>query len=184
MPYRSPSRTATDDLLDILIGEEDSPYPWDIAGATASDAAEEPSAFSLFEDWQEEELTDRADHFFTNLQQRWDEIESPSPKLPSIGKFTALVPEDYLTRLVEQAEALVHQPLDALDRLVACIGPLFPRWSEEDLQVFARPYALAMRDTTAGEIPGPRDWQTRSEIEQIRLCAAIASQISRDLEAS
>jgi hypothetical protein len=174
MSYCSLSQTAIDDLLDVLIDGEDRAYPWDLATS--------PPDFSLFEDGEEGEIDERAGAFFHHLQERWEAIAAPRASL--FDRFAALLPADSLNCLLEQAETVAYQPLDALDRLVACIRPLFPRWSVEDLQVFARPYALAMRDTTANPLPESKDWETRSDIEKIRLGAAIASQILLELSSN
>jgi hypothetical protein len=185
MPSRSLPQTVTDDLLHTLLDEADPAYPWDLTANGAVEAFTESLAdFSLFETWEEEEIDESAGIFFTHLQQHWQAIESPNPRVSFFEKFAALLPADSLTRIIEQAETVIHQPIDVLDRLVACIRPLFPRWSEEDLLVFARPYALAMRDTTASTIDESKEWQNLSEIEKIRLGAAIASQILQELSSN
>jgi len=69
----------------------------------------------------------------------------------------------------------------SFDRLVVCLSELFPQWSPEDLEVFARPYAYTMRNGQSETTIETEDWQSLSEIEQIRRSAAIASQIFRDL---
>lgn len=178
MSYRSQSRIVTDDLLSVLIDEEERAYPWDIADETNGELEAAPS---LFEGREEGELNALADAFFSCLEKRWDEARAPKARVTLFDKFAALLPVDSLNRLVEQAEIVAKQPLDTLERVVACIRPLFPLCSEEDLRLLARPYALAMRDGSEKAIVNQKDWRTLSEIERIRLGSAIATEILAEL---
>jgi hypothetical protein len=185
MSHRSISESITDDLLASLIGEDNSAYPWDLSEASAEgNFREQERAFSLLDCLEAEELVDRANTFFANLQQCWHEAESPSVQPSSFAQFTVLLPEAYLTHLIERAKTLVNRQIEGLDQLVACISPLFPRWSAEDLQVFARPYAYAMRDERATKPLETRNWQMLSEVEKIRLSVAIASEILQELSSN
>jgi hypothetical protein len=180
MSHLSLSDDITDELLAILI-EEESTYPWDITDIDSNnplDLTETP--FSLFDGLETTEIEAQAHRFFTNLHQQWPTV-SASLRSNLFDKFAAILPAEYLNRLLASAENLVNSQLDSFDRLVACLSDLFPQWSPEDLQLFARPYAYTMRNGHSETTIETENWQNLSEIEQIRLSAAIASQILRDL---
>jgi hypothetical protein len=180
MSHLSLSEQITDDLLAILI-EAESTYPWDLTDIENGNCLDNlENSFSLFNGCESAEIEERSHSFFTNLHQQWP--TSPvSVRSSILDKFASLLPAEYLNRLVENAENLVNSQLDGLDRLVACLSDLFPQWSTEDLQVFARPYAYTMRNGHSETTIEADNWQNLSEIEQIRLSAAIANQIFRDL---
>lgn len=181
MSSHSLSRSIADDLLSVLLEEEESVYPWDLTDPnTEAIFREREEAFSRLDGSEEGEILARSATFFATLQQRLDEIENPTGRTSLFDRFAPLLPAEYLTRLLEQAETLMNRSLDPLDRLVACIHPLFPNWLNEDLQVFARPHALALRDGETPAVKNTRDWQTLSEIEQIRRTASIAAEILRE----
>ena len=55
-------------------------------------------------------------------------------------------------------------------------------WAEDDLRVFARPLAYAMRGEVASE-PSSNDWAALSEIEQAKLTLAIAKYAMEHVQA-
>ncbi|MEG3439144.1 hypothetical protein V0288_18605 [Pannus brasiliensis CCIBt3594] len=182
MSSHSLPRTIADDLLSVLLDEEETAYPWDLADPnTEAIFREREEAFSLLDGSEEGEILDRSATFFATLQQRWDAIENGTGRTSLFDRFAPLLPSEYLTRLIESAETLIDRPIDPLDRLVACIHPLFPKWLDEDLQVFARPHALALRDEGTPPVKNTRDWRTLSESERIRRSASIAAEILREL---
>lgn len=180
MSHLSLSEHISEELLAILV-EEESTYPWDVTDLDSNDLLDlTETPFSLFEGLEETAIEGQAHRFFTNLHQQWPTV-SVSSQSNIFDKFASLLPAEHLNRLVESAENLVNSQLDNFDRLVACLSELFPQWSPEDLQVFARPYAYTMRNGHSETTIETENWQNLSEIEQIRLSAAIASQIFRDL---
>jgi hypothetical protein len=180
MSHLSLSEDITDELLAILI-EEESTYPWDIIDIDSNNPLNlTETPFSLFEGLETKDIEEQAHRFFTNLHQQWPAVTT-SARSNIFDKFASLLPAEYLNRLLASAENLVNSQLDTFDRLVACLSDLFPQWSPEDLQVFARPYAYTMRNGHSEPTIETENWQNLSEIEQIRLSAAIASQIFRDL---
>jgi hypothetical protein len=180
MSHPSLSEQITDELLAILI-EEETTYPWDLADVDNNnclDALE--TSFSLFDGLESAGIEEQANSFFASLHQQWP-VSPVSARSNIFDKFASILPAEYLNRLLASAENLVNSQLDSFDRLVACLSDLFPQWSPEDLQVFARPYAYTMRNGHSEPTIETENWQNLSEIEQIRLSAAIASQIFRDL---
>lgn len=180
MGYLSLSEQITAELLAILI-EEEVTYPWDVTAVESNDPLDvTETPFSLCEGLEATAIEAQAHRFFSSLQQKFPTV-SVSSRSNIFDKFASLLPAEYLNRLVESAENLVNSQLDNFERLVVCLSELFPQWSPEDLQVFARPYAYTMRNGQSETTIETEDWQSLSEIEQIRRSAAIASQIFRDL---
>ena len=180
MSHLSLSEQITAELLAILIEEEDT-YPWDVTAVDSNDPLDLiETPFSLCDGLEATVLEAQAHGFFNSLHQKFPTV-SVSYRSSIFDKFASLLPAEHLNRLVESAENLVNSQLDNFDRLVVCLSELFPQWSSEDLQVFARPYAYTMRNGESKTNIETENWQSLSEIEQIRLSAAIASQIFRDL---
>ncbi|ARI82649.1 hypothetical protein [Microcystis aeruginosa] len=168
------------ELLAILI-EEEVTYPWDVTAVESHDPLDvTETPFSLCEGLEATAIEAQSHRFFSSLHQKFPTV-SLSSRSNIFDKFASLLPAEHLNRLVESAENLVNSQLDNFDRLVVCLSELFPQWSPEDLQVFARPYAYTMRNGQSKTTIDTEDWQSLSEIEQIRRSAAIASQILRDL---
>ncbi|NJL85852.1 MAG: hypothetical protein HC886_07540 [Leptolyngbyaceae cyanobacterium SM1_1_3] len=67
-----------------------------------------------------------------------------------------------------------------LNQLVYCVEDILAAWDQADLQVMARPLALAMRDGQGEAVEvalrsvRPENWQALSGMEQARLTLAIA----------
>ncbi|MFM6056929.1 MAG: hypothetical protein ACKPBT_01660 [Microcystis aeruginosa] len=180
MNHLSLSEQINAELLAILIEEEDT-YPWDVTAVESHDPLDvTETPFSLCEGLEATAIEAQAHRFFSSLHQKFPTV-SISSRPNIFDKFASLLPAEHLNRLVESAENLVNSQLDNFDRLVVCLSELFPQWSPEDLQVFARPYAYTMRNGQSETTIDTEDWQSLSEIEQIRRSAAIASQILRHL---
>ena len=180
MSHLSLSEQINAELLAILI-EEEVTYPWDVTAVEGNDPLDvTETPFSLCEGLEATAIEAQAHRFFSSLHQKFPTV-SLSSRSNIFDKFASLLPAEHLNRLVESAENLVNSQLDNFDRLVVCLSELFPQWSPEDLQVFARPYAYTMRNAQSETTIETENWQNLSEIEQIRRSAAIASQIFRDL---
>jgi hypothetical protein len=180
MSHLSLSEQINAELLAILI-EEEVTYPWDVTAVEGNDPLDvTDTPFSLCEGLEATAIEAQAHRFFSSLHQKFPTV-SVSSRSNIFDKFASLLPAEHLNRLVESAENLVNSQLDNFDRLVVCLSELFPQWSPEDLQVFARPYAYTMRNGQSKTTIDTEDWQSLSEIEQIRRSAAIASQIFRHL---
>ncbi|MBD2328269.1 hypothetical protein [Alkalinema sp. FACHB-956] len=162
--------------VEVTIQEEPShkiAYPWNPDQSPEFFAEIESN--HLLHGLDDQEITERAETFFTTLDHLWD--TSLQAKLTR--KF-AMVPKSILVAIAQraevitqQAEAFVSSSSDFAGQLVQCVQTSLPLWSEEDLYVFARPVAYAMR----GEEPKydfPQDWQALSEIDQAKLTLAIA----------
>lgn len=173
----------SEELLEMILQTEDLIYPWNPTEPEAesywTDADE---TLSLFDDLPENELSNQAEEFFSHLHQRWQSIDDQNLEELFIKKFSSLLPTQWLETLLKQAKLLVNQkPMESLERLVVCVKPLLSGWSDEDLQVFARPFVWSMRGTQElKEIA----WEERSEIDKGRLTLAIAQEILIKFEKS
>lgn len=132
------------------------------------------SAFSVA-DWSEAELATRSEHFFATLATCWSSHRSRSLQAQLQARFGQLVPTDWLETISDRAQALLEAGLSPLEELVTCVEPLLTNWTIEDLQVFARPVAYAMRSAEAPEAELPtKDWTALSPVEQARLTMQVA----------
>ncbi|MFM6188843.1 hypothetical protein [Planktothrix sp.] len=183
------------DLLTCLF-TNDSPYPWnpDTVEAEAY-FLEQEAAVSLLDGFTEAELAERSQQFICQMNPLWSVT---SLKTGFLQRFAEQIPDELLNRLLEVATRITQQvsfqSLSLADQLVYCVQDLLPQWSEEDLQVLARPFAYAMR---GGELEGMEGgsaivgsvcWSELSEIEQARTCLVITryalSEILSDQENS
>lgn len=146
------------------------PYPWTPAEADEFFASLE---HNLLDGLDDQEVSDRSQAFFQKLDQLWD----PSLQVRLSRKFVT-VPQTVLAAIAQQAITLIHQSnqvADQLaDQLVNCVQTVLPQWAAEDLYVFARPVAYAMRGDEGALDLSQRDWQALSEVEQAKLTLAIA----------
>ncbi|NEQ33945.1 MAG: hypothetical protein F6K04_23625 [Leptolyngbya sp. SIO4C5] len=95
-------------------------------------------------------------------------------------RFCDRVPLSFLQQIAQRAHQAVEEQQSLLNQLIYCVQDILAAWDQADLQVMARPLALAMRDGH-GEVVEvtlrsvrQEDWQSLSEMEQARLSLAIA----------
>jgi len=90
------------------------------------------------------------------------------------------MPQTWLEAIANKARQVFSTNLPLAEQLVLCVKPLLNNWAEEDLLVFARPLAYAMRGASHSEseapfgIVQPREWTDLSQMEQVRLTLAVA----------
>lgn len=169
------------DLLQVVL-ETDASYPWNPAQPESEAYFTQLEHRFALAELPLEEIEVRSQKLFAQLDRLWEDTDqsvvtqsSPFKKLLPLlsDKFSARVPMAWLNAIAQQATKLKSTNLSLERQLVHCVQELLPNWLEEDLQVFARPYAWAMRSS---EPPALRsvDWTELSEIEQVRLSFAIA----------
>ncbi|MEO1299986.1 MAG: hypothetical protein AAFW75_30290 [Cyanobacteria bacterium J06636_16] len=97
-----------------------------------------------------------------------------------IQRFESRMPTQLIAQLAAKAQAVSSSGLAMADQLVDCVQAVVTGWEVDDLQVMARPLAMAMRDSR-GEILDvalrsvrQTDWNNLSDLEQARLTLAIA----------
>jgi hypothetical protein len=162
------------ELLQLMLQE--STYPWN-PGELEADAY----FAALDQDvvnagWSLTDLTEQGQIFATRLDQVWATVPTADPLLQ---RFATQVPQALLNRIAETARQVVSSKLSLADQLVQCVQDSM-QWAAEDLQVLARPYAFAMRDTTSASLESAlnslpsQTWDDLSEIEQARMGLVIA----------
>ncbi len=113
--------------------------------------------------------------FFAFLDQQWAKVAPSRNLLAELSDRFANLPQLNLDQMFTKAQQLAKVPGTAIDQLVACVQEMMPSLDLEDLQVMARPYALAMRSQEAPkQLPRNVDWSKLSEVERGRLAMAIA----------
>ncbi len=142
------------------------PYPLD--PAIADDWFGELSV-NLLDELSDTEVLDRSDRFFSGLGQLWaDDLATVLMR-----KFVT-VPQNVLKAIALKAEKMSTASGELADQLINCVQDALPTWAEDDLRVFARPLAYAMRGEEEKVEPSSKDWAGLSEIEQAKLTLAIA----------
>jgi hypothetical protein len=169
----------SEEFLEVLLDEETC-YPWNPADPENEAYFEQlEQNFSPLDCLAPEELNDRSERFFASLHQCWDNLETDRVKYNVIQRFGHLVPCDWIDAIAQQATCIISNNLSTLDRLVTCVKPLLSDWDTEDLQVFARPLANAMRGESSVKAA---PWDELSRIEKARLTLKIAQEVLVELE--
>jgi hypothetical protein len=137
--------------------------------------------------WPVEELDQQGQQLSQRLDQLWATVTTPVAVVSADAlsaflqqRFAARAPKQLLTHIAQQAQQVAAQNLTLAEQLVQCVQACLPTWGADDLQVFARPLAFAMRapepstmESTIDEIRSV-DWEKLSQVEQARLSLAIA----------
>lgn len=177
-------RQVQGELLEALLQPEEDFYPWNPADPEAEGYFAELERGFLLDDWQqEEEIKSASQGLFNQLHQCWASPILSANDTLSVSlseRFAAFMPEAWLEAIANTARQVFPSNLSFADQLVMCVKPLLPHWAEEDLLVFARPWAYAMRGTSepADQVTPrgvrPVEWRELSQMEQVRLSLAVA----------
>ncbi len=143
------------------------PYPLD--PSIADSWFGELSVNVLLDELSDLEVLDRSDRFFSSLGQLW----APDLATVLMRKFVT-VPQAVLKAIALKAEKMSAASGELADQLISCVQEALPTWAEDDLRVFARPLAYAMRGEEEKSEASSKDWAGLSEIEQAKLTLAIA----------
>jgi hypothetical protein len=163
-------------LLQSVLDDEVS-YPWNPT---------DPDAIAHADQLQSElgELSE------DDFDSQWSQVaqlathlwETPADSLVDAltHKFGDRMPRQLLTQLATAVQTTAQNSSALIDQLVTSAQTVLTDWATDDLQVMARPLAMAMRgghaeivDVTLQSIR-PVDWEELSAIEQARLSLAIA----------
>jgi hypothetical protein len=104
-------------------------------------------------------------------------------------KFGDRMPQELLTQLTTQVQAVAQSGQTLMDQLVTAAQAVVTNVAVDDLQVVARPMAMAMRSGEADSIEAAvqsiraADWDELSEMEQAKLSLAIARYALAKLDA-
>ena len=172
------------ELLEALLQPEEDFYPWNPAEPEAEAYFAERERGFCLSDWQEEEAIHSASQaLLYQLQECWAPRVSPttdSLKLSLSDQFGALIPQAWLEAIANKARQIVQSNISLADQLVLCVESLLPNWTEEDLLVFARPLAYAMRGASDSAVEKTSvtepsvEWTQLSPVAQARLSLAAA----------
>ncbi len=170
------------ELLSLILQPEDTNYPWNPADLGSEAFFTDLEQQFELEEWSDEEISVRSQALFTALDSCWEQASSATTDTLTaslLDKFGARVPQDWLQAIAIKAQAVISSNLSVAEKLVQCVQQQLPNWGEEDLIVFSRPLAYAMRgennpvESTLNAIP-QREWSELSDMEQVRLSMAIA----------
>ena len=169
-----------EELLTALIEEEEPIYPWN-PGDPEAEAyfAEIEQEVSLFEGLTAEEIDAQAENFLAQLHQSWTVTETCSREQSLYQQFEELIPKSCLETILRQAKQIAQENLPQIEQLVQCVKPLFASWSDEDLLIFARPIAYAMRGTPTIK---QASWDELPEMDKVRLSLSIAKEALSQIE--
>ncbi|MEQ9548379.1 MAG: hypothetical protein RIM23_01985 [Coleofasciculus sp. G3-WIS-01] len=178
--YQDALTQAQGELIEVLWQPDDNCYPWNPAEPEAQDyLADLEAGFSLDACQTAAEITSGSQTLFNRLHQCWtsltpsDSSGSASVKRSLAQRFSG-VPASWLDAIADQAQQALSMNQSFADKLVLCVKPLLPNWSEDDLLIFARPWAYSMRGNQEFGTVGSVKWSELSPIEQVRLSLAIA----------
>ncbi len=151
------------DLLETVLFGEDVTYPWN--PGECEDLDETP-AFRDPLKVDDLNLGDRSPVFFAQL-------DSCMIYAQLCERFGTQVPAPLLKRICGLAKQISSRDLSRLDQLIACVQPLLPHSTMEELQGLAGPFATGIDGETPDYSVG-HPWEQLSSFEQARLSLAIA----------
>jgi hypothetical protein len=170
------------ELLETLLAVNPDNYPWNPTDpATVEYYVNSDSEF-MFDDWSDEEIGERSQSFFTQIQSCWADVPTPAVDNSSLtaltAKFGSRVPQQWLEAIAIKVTSTITFNLEPAEQLVQSVQDLLSNWAMEDLLVMARPYAYAMRCDPGVNDPDrivrPLNWLELSEVERAKLTILIA----------
>ena len=167
------------ELLHSILDEDTATYPWN-----PYDPAAIAYLNQLESDFASGELSDE------EFSSQWSQVSQiaetlwaePSESLLAAlaQKFGSRMPQNLLNQLAANVQTAAQSGNALIDQLVASAQTVLSGWEADDLQVMARPLAMAMRggqeeilDVTLQSIRQV-DWEELSEVEQARLSLVVA----------
>jgi hypothetical protein len=174
------------EFLEALLETEDPRYPWNPADPEAEAYFEAlEKKFGLLEGVEADEIASQANLLFAQLHQCWDALNTQrkAGELSFGQQFRGILPVTWLETICQKAEQVIETNLSPIDQLVACVQPLLSNWAQEDLQVFARPFAYVNVMRGSQDIK-QAPWDELSEIEKIRLSLQVAQEVLLQLQAN
>ena len=170
-------------FLSIVMESEPIIYPWEPSQAGTEDYfAQQQQEFPLDNILAAAELETKSASLFSHLDQCWQSLaQGEVMKQGLIDRFQG-VPSAWLDAIATTAQEIHQQGYSLQDKLVNCVQSLLSQWSEEDLQVLARPLAYAMRGNEPEEQTFTGVWENLSPVEQARWGLAIAKVALQEME--
>ncbi len=177
MDNLEPSPTGSKLLQTILDPEKSSPW---ISAETAPDYEEQILAAGTVLEVSQVEAAQGWQALSAQLDTLWS-VSEDSLLVRLQQKFAERVPADMLAMIAEKAQQMIRSSEPMAKQMIGCVRDKLGTVAEADLQVMARPMALAMRGSGTDEfieatIKSVRraDWETLSPIEQGKLSLAAA----------
>ena len=180
----TPQQQIEQELLHSLLNQEEA-YPWNLYDPAT------PQYLEGLEQASEATLLDEA------LDSKWQQVsqlaaqlwESPTQSLLATltQKFGARMPAHLLQTLAASTQVVASDSGALIDQLVTAAQSVLTGWDADDLNVMARPLAMAMRsgqeEILEATLRSVRqtDWAALSEVEQARLSLAIARYALKEL---
>jgi hypothetical protein len=170
------------ELLDYLLAPPANNYPWNPADPETVEYYNNTDRDFDLDDWTDEEMEERSQSFFTQIQSCWADAPTPevddSPLDILTIEFGSRVPQHWLEAIATKVGSVIGSNLEPAEQLVKSVQDLLSNWAIEDLFVMARPYAYAMRCdpgvTDPDRIVRPLNWLELSEVERAKLTILIA----------
>lgn len=166
------------ELLHSVLAD-DATYPWNPYEQAAIAHLDNLEAELAAEELTEETFSSQWNQISQIAEQLW---AKPSESLTTAlaQKFGSRMPANLLQQIATSVQTAALQGGTLIDQLVASAQTILSDWETDDLQVMARPLAMAMRggqeeilDVTLQSIRQV-DWEELSEVEQARLSLAVA----------
>jgi len=166
------------ELLHSVLAD-DATHPWNPYEPAAIAHLDNLEAELAAEELTEETFSSQWNQVSQIAEQLW---AAPSKSLTTslAQKFGSRMPANLLQQIATSVQAATLQGGTLIDQLVTSAQTVLSDWETDDLQVMARPLAMAMRsgqeeilDVTLQSIRQV-DWEELSAVEQARLSLAVA----------
>lgn len=151
-------------------------YPWQIEDAANYEAEAESAGQAL--EISDEDASNGWQALSAQLNQMWAEDATQSAFQQ---RFAGRLPADLLAQIAQKAQQISANGESMVNQMVVCAQEALSGITDADLQVMARPMAMAMRGRSSDEIvevtvKSVRDaaWDTLSPVEQAKLSLAAA----------
>lgn len=174
---------ASAELLDQLLSGDTNETPYAQPQNWTEETWDELESALPLAGWSATEVQQGSDRFFAAVASCWSKTSqtevsqseaAESAVLQSLqAQFGQVLPGDWLQTISDRAQTLAQATVSPLEQLVDCVQPLLTDWTVDDLQVFARPVAFAMR-SQAAPVPNPESWSALSPVEQARYTLKVA----------
>lgn len=173
----SNSKSGSELLKSVLDPEQSSPW---IVADTAAEYEDRALAAGSVLEISETEAAQGWQVLSTQLDDLWN-ISADSLLAQLQQKFAERLPAEMLAMIATKAQQMARSSEPMVKQMIGCVQAGLSSVAEADLQVMARPMALAMRGSSSDEfveatIKSVRsaDWEALSAIEQAKLSLAAA----------
>lgn len=161
-------------------------YPWMVDDAADYEAAAEEAGQTL--EISDEEASQGWQNLSAQLNQMWGD-EAQTEQSAFYQLFSGRLPAELLTRIIDKAKQVSENGEAMVTQMVVCAQEVLSGIAEADLQVMARPMAMAMRGRSSDEIVDVTvksvrvaEWDALSPIEQAKLSLAAARYALSELD--